>query len=197
MTDSDPPISQPDLPASIQRLVLTGFMGSGKTTIGRLLGTRLGWRFVDLDEEIERQVGRTIAEIFAQSGEPAFRHLETEALRSSLRDSRVVIALGGGAVETQANLDLLAKSDGTLAILLTAAFDTLYERCLRQTLNPKSAVRPLLGDPISAAERLARRNALYQSVAGLIVNTSGQTPRETTETILQSLKTPLPPKLSS
>jgi shikimate kinase len=190
-------VGQTDLPTSIQRLVLTGFMGSGKTTIGRLLGARLGWRFVDLDHEIERHDGRTIADIFAESGEPAFRRLETGALRSSLLDSRVVIALGGGAVETQANLDLLAASDQTLTVLLTASFDTLYERCLRQKLNPESAVRPLLGDPVSAAQRLAHRDALYQSVAGLILNTTGQTPTETTETILQSLQSPLPSKLSS
>lgn len=189
-TDREP---DPQLPAALEqleRLVLTGFMGSGKTTIGRLLAARLNWRFLDLDDEIQRYDGRTVADIFALSGEPVFRRLETEALRSSLQDSHVVIALGGGAVETPANLDLLAASDRTLTILLAAPFETLYERCVRQQLNPKAAVRPLLGDPSSAAQRLARRENLYRTVAGLILNTTVQSPQETAETVLQSLKNP-------
>src|ERR1700744_5866656 len=79
----------------IERLVLTGFMGSGKSTIGRSLAQRLSWRFVDLDSLIEQCDGRTVSRIFEEDGEAAFRAMETEALTSSLQQSRLVIALGG------------------------------------------------------------------------------------------------------
>ena len=84
----------------VERIVLTGFMGSGKSTVGRRLAQRLGWRFVDLDSLIEQRDGRAVSRIFADSGEPAFRAMETDALTSSLRESRLVVALGGGALET-------------------------------------------------------------------------------------------------
>jgi shikimate kinase len=173
----------------IERLVLTGFMGSGKSTVGRLLAARLGWRFKDLDDEIERSEGRSIAEIFAESSEAVFRHLETETLQSTLCDCQVVLALGGGAIETPANRELLAASERTLVVLLVAPFAVLYDRCLRQNSSPESAVRPLLGNPESAAERLESRNGLYKATAHLVVDTSGDIPEESTEKVLKVLNT--------
>lgn len=173
-----------------ERLVLTGFMGSGKTTVGRILAARLGWRFIDLDEVIEQQDGRKVADIFAESGEAAFRRLETAALDASLRENRVVVALGGGALETPANRDLLASSLHTITVLLSAPFDVLYERCVRQNaaaIASGAAVRPLLGDPDSAASRLARRETTYRAVAGLVIDSSGQTPQETAEALQKAL----------
>jgi shikimate kinase len=174
-----------------KRVVLTGFMGSGKTTVGLLLAERLGWKFVDLDDEIERRESRTVAEIFAQSGEALFRRLETEALRSALGVSNAVIALGGGAIEAQTNRDLLAGSDQTLTVLLTAPFVTLYDRCLRQGSEQSAAVRPLLQDRDSTAERLARRDGLYKAVAHVVIDTSGQDPTESTESVLSAMKSTL------
>jgi shikimate kinase len=184
-----------DIPSSkhkpLLRLVLTGFMGSGKTTVGRLLANRLGWRFVDLDDEIERADGRTVATIFAESGEQVFRQLETAALASILRASRVVLALGGGALETPDNRELLAASLQTLVLLLTAPFETLYDRCVRQNAETSASglpVRPLLGDADTAAARLARRDGVYRSAAGLILETHSQTPEETAQSVLRAIE---------
>lgn len=187
-TRSPLPETQPHSRPSLARLVLTGFMGSGKTTVGRLLAARLGWRFVDLDSEIEQRDGRTVAQIFAESGEPVFRRFETEALLSALQRPHAVVALGGGAVETAANRDLLAGAEDTLVVLLSAPFATLYERCVQQSADPSAAIRPLLGGPAAAAQRLARRDSLYRSVAGLILDTSGQRPEQTVDSVFSALK---------
>ncbi|MCU0242124.1 MAG: shikimate kinase, partial [Vicinamibacteria bacterium] len=85
------------MPALPERIVLVGFMGSGKSTIGPLLAGRLGWPFIDLDLWIERQQARAIAEIFAREGEAHFRALEQQAARAMLARDRLVIAAGGGA----------------------------------------------------------------------------------------------------
>jgi len=175
----------------IERIVLTGFMGSGKSTVGRSLAHRLGWRFVDLDNLIEERDGRTVSRIFAESGEAAFRDLETEALASSLREPRLIIALGGGALETPANRHALCVASQTHTVLLTASFETLYDRCQQQiaaAADSSMAVRPLLGDREAAAARLARRDANYRGTANLILDTTGQQPGESVEALLILLR---------
>lgn len=172
------------------RLVLTGFMGSGKTTVGRLVAARLGWRFVDVDEAIEQQEGRRVSAIFAESGEAAFRRLETLALDALLREEQIVIALGGGALETPANRDLLASAPRTIVVLLSAPFAVLYERCVQQNaaaIASGDPVRPLLGSPESAASRLARRENAYRAAAGLVIDSSEQTPEDTAESLYQAV----------
>lgn len=183
------PASAPD--ASIDRLVLTGFMGSGKTTVGRLLAARLNWRFVDLDDEIVRRHEMSVAEIFAQHGEAVFRSAETEALRSFLGEPHIVLALGGGAIETAVNREMLQTSPHTLVVLLTAPFATLYQRCLAQQADPSAAARPLLGDAASAEDRLSRRHQLYRAAARVSLDTMGQTPEQSVESVLQALRSTL------
>src|ERR1700694_2898799 len=95
---------------------LTGFMGSGKSTVGRLLAAQLAWHFADLDTEIERHTGLPISQIFEQKGEPVFRDIEYECLarvlgRTSERDARVVLALGGGTFAQTRNAGLLHNVD--------------------------------------------------------------------------------------
>ncbi|HEX4154804.1 MAG TPA: shikimate kinase [Acidobacteriaceae bacterium] len=175
----------------IERLVLTGFMGSGKTTVGRLLAAQLGWRFVDLDEEIESFAGRTVAEIFAEDREDAFRRLETTALQSMLHGVALVVALGGGAVLSASNRKLLAMSSGTLTVFLRASSSTLYARCLRQSADPQAAIRPLMGNSEAFAERLARREDLYREVADLLIDTSNQTPEESAESVFRAVRSTL------
>ena len=174
----------------LTRLVLTGFMGSGKTTVGRLVAARLGWRFLDLDHAIEQQDGRAVSAIFAQSGEPVFRGLETAALEAALRQANIVIALGGGALETAANRDLLASSPATAVVLLSAPFAVLYDRCVQQNAQSIASgdpVRPLLGDPEAAAARLARRDATYRAVAHLVLDSAAQSPEQTSEALFHAL----------
>jgi shikimate kinase len=83
------------------RIVLTGFMGSGKSTVGPLVAERLGWRFIDADDVIEREAGTTISQIFAQQGESAFRDLEHKTIRQLALEENLVLALGGGAIERE------------------------------------------------------------------------------------------------
>jgi shikimate kinase len=180
-----------DSPRSIERIVLTGFMGSGKSTVGRSLAQRLGWRFVDLDNLIEQRDGRAVSRIFAESGEAAFRAMETEALTSSLEEPRLVAALGGGALETPANRRALGTASQTCTILLTASFETLYDRCQQQIIAAADSplpVRPLLGDREAAAARLARRDANYRQTANLVLDTTGQHPEESVDALIALLK---------
>jgi shikimate kinase len=176
---------------SVERIVLTGFMGSGKSTVGRSLAQRLDWRFFDLDHLIERRAGRAVSRIFAESGETVFRAIETDVLISSLSESRLVLALGGGALETQANRHALGRASGTHTVLLTASFEVLYTRCQQQIVaaaNSPLPARPLLGDRETAAARLARRDANYRKMANLILDTTSQKPEESVEALLALLK---------
>jgi len=189
-TRSTPDSSGND-PQPVERIVLTGFMGSGKSTVGRSLAQRLGWRFIDLDSIIEKRDGRAVSRIFAESGEAAFRVMETEALASSLRESHLVVALGGGALETPANRDLLATTTQTRTVLLTASFETLYDRCQQQITAAATStlpVRPLLGDREAAAARLTRRETNYRQTANLVLDTTGQQPEESVDALLALLR---------
>ncbi|HEX2643570.1 MAG TPA: shikimate kinase [Thermoanaerobaculia bacterium] len=108
------------------RVFLTGFMGSGKTTVGRILAERLGIPFVDLDLEIELREGMSVREVFERRGEPAFRHLEQETLRATAALPDAVIATGGGTVTVEPNARWI-QANG-LAVWLNPAFATLVGR---------------------------------------------------------------------
>lgn len=108
------------------RIYLTGFMGSGKSTVGRILASRLGVPFVDLDEEIERQAGMRVREIFERHGEPVFRRMEREALEATLALPGAVVATGGGTVVFEANARLIRENG--IAVWLNPPFATIVER---------------------------------------------------------------------
>ena len=174
----------------IDRIMLTGFMGSGKSTVGRRLAQRLGWRFIDLDSLIEERDGRPVSRIFAESGEAAFRVMETDALASTLLEAHIVVALGGGALETHANRQALGADSQTCTVLLTASFETLYDRCQQQiaaAADISLPVRPLLGDREAAAARLAQREANYRETANLVLDTTGQQPEDSVAALLKML----------
>jgi shikimate kinase len=149
-------------------LYLVGFMGTGKSTIGRLVARRLGFQVIDSDHEIERRQGRTIAEIFAQQGEPAFRVMEREFVEAGHAAARMVVACGGGLVVQPGMLDRL-RTKGVV-VCLHASFATVLERTQRHR------VRPLL-DVENPEERIrtlyTAREPIYKQ-AGTVILTDAR-----------------------
>lgn len=180
---SGPTLSTAVLPSPISRIILTGFMGAGKSTVGALLAERLGWRFLDSDRLIETHAGRTIAAIFAEQGEPAFRELEAAVIRESAAAPHLVLALGGGAVETSATRDFLSTLPDTVIVYLDAPLDVLVSRCARHEEGP---VRPVLADHARLEERWLHRQTWYRQ-AHLTIATSCLPPQAVVEAILQQL----------
>ena len=161
-------------------ITLCGFMGSGKTTVGRLLSDALGCPFLDLDDLIVKKAGKSIPEIFAEDGEPAFRQMEARLLRQTVEkysENTVVLSLGGGAVTTPASAALLHEK--TVCIYLRATLETLLRRLAGET-----AGRPLADN--SVASRLAEREPVYEKTAHVTVDTDGLTPEEVTDEIIIS-----------
>ncbi|HEX5434631.1 MAG TPA: shikimate kinase [Candidatus Angelobacter sp.] len=160
------------LAPSTRRVFLIGFMGAGKTSVGRVLAARLGWSFCDLDDVIERRERKTVAGIFATAGEAGFRRAETHALRELLQDpSRhhdLVVALGGGTFAQPGNRALL-EGAGAVTVLLEAPLEELRRRC-----GVDKTVRPLARDAERFAEIFKSRRATYQ-LASHTVNTMGKT----------------------
>jgi shikimate kinase len=130
--------------AALRRIVLTGFMGSGKTTVGPLVAARLGWSFVDVDDVIEAEAGVTIAEIFARHGEAVFRKQEHETIARLAAGDALVLALGGGAIEHAATRTLLLTTPGTLLVHLEVE---------PSRLDPSSPTKPTSKAATSAACR--------------------------------------------
>jgi shikimate kinase len=162
-------------------VAIVGYMGSGKSTVGRLLARRTDRDFVDLDAEISHKAARTIPEIFAEGGEGCFRDLEHEALLSALdRPDPAVISCGGGAIVRPENRAALRD---TPTIFLTESVDVLYAR----TRGPD---RPLKGGSREDfARRYAERLSLYREVADVEVRADGRTAAEVAEEVERWLLT--------
>ena len=184
--------------AVLHRIVLTGFMGSGKTSTGALLAERLGWNFLDLDREIERRDGRTIPQIFSapgeKGGEAHFRRLESAALASLLGQRHLVLALGGGAPETLGNRLLLEQTPHTAVVYLSASFDTLIARCAAQAADPTATARPNLSDLTLAEHRFHLRHPHYQRIAAHTIDTASLTVDQAADAILSALHQPPSPR---
>lgn len=164
-------------------VVIFGFMGVGKTTVGRLLAPRLGYRFVDSDTEAEREAGMRVEEVFARMGEPAFRELERGVIRRLSMGDGQVIALGGGAVLNPANVEALRRT-GRM-ILLTASPEEISLR----TRGDSS--RPLLagGDKLARIRGLLdERRERYIAAADMVVDTNGVPPIRVTDAIFGRLE---------
>ena len=157
---------------------LTGFMGSGKSTVGRLLAAQLAWRFLDLDSEIERLTGLPISQIFEQKGEAVFRDIEHECLKRILgsageRDTRWVLALGGGTFAQPRNIALLrefgsaARGFGAAVVWLNCPMEDLLQRCVLM------GDRPLFRDEASFRDLYQERLPYYQQ-ADYRVESSGE-----------------------
>jgi shikimate kinase len=181
------PAATASAPAHLHRLVLTGFMGAGKTTVGRMLADRLDWEFLDLDAYIESRNGLAVPSIFAQHGELHFRKLESQALASALGRHNIVLALGGGAPEVLTNRLLLEQTPATATVFLDAPFSVLFARCVMQELNPAATARPNLADPAAAETRFLARQPLYRRLAHHTIDTESLSTGQTVAALLARL----------
>jgi len=171
---------------AVDRVVLIGLRCSGKTTVGRAVAGKLGWDFVDADEELVRRAGRTIADIFAADGEPAFRALEKEALADLCGRRNVVIATGGGAVLDPENVRVMRE--GGLVVHLDAPTDVLWERM--QTDPATGEQRPALTDLEGRAEMEAvggKRAALYEAARHVRIDTEELDAESAARAIVEAL----------
>src|ERR1017187_3526235 len=167
--------------AAPRRIVLTEFMGSGKTTVGPLLAARLGWSFIDVDDVIEAEAGVIIAELFARHGEAAFRELERATTARLAAGDSIVLALGGGAIENEATRALLLSSPGTLLVHLEVELATTLKRC-----QGTEQTRPILADHANLAARYQRRLPLYRT-AHISIPVDAISPEQTVEQIISSV----------
>ena len=167
----------------VKNVILVGFMGTGKSSSGRMLATRLGCALVDLDQYIETKEGMTIPEIFRQKGEAHFRALEHEAVAEVAQRKGVVIATGGGTIKDPENLRIL-RGCGVL-ICLTADIDTILARTERK------GERPLLDKAEDRKQEIASllesRREIYAQ-ANHTVDTSQLSPMLVTEEIMRILR---------
>jgi len=157
------------------RIYLIGFMGAGKTTVGRRLAKKLGWKFIDLDREIERREGRRIAKIFRDKGEPYFRSLEQRCLRDIASSPRSVIALGGGTFIDPTNREVAEKSG--LTVWLKVSFRTVADRV------KIDGTRPKFGNE-DQAEHLYQSREPYYALARLHVSTDTNSPESVANEII-------------
>jgi len=166
--------------AKPRRIALTGFMGSGKSTVGPLVAARLGWSFIDVDDVIEAEAGTTIAEIFARHGEAAFRERERATIARLATGDSLVLALGGGAIENEATRALLLTAPETLLIHLEVELATTLKRC-----KGTEQTRPVLADYTNLAARYQRRLPLYR-MAHISIHVDALTPEEAADAILRA-----------
>lgn len=166
-----------------KNIILCGFMGSGKTTVGRLLAEKTGRQFVDMDNYIEVQQQMTVSRIFGTFGEPYFRELETQAAKDLAKESNLVIAAGGGTLTVQRNVQIL-KATGII-LMLDTPLSVIQERLEGDT------TRPLLQKPNRGAvmeDLYNKRLAAYKNAADIVVP-ADTSPQKVTVTILEQLST--------
>ena len=166
----------------LANLALIGFMGTGKTTVGRLVAEALHFDFLDTDELIQSRTGKSIAEIFAQDGEPAFRELERQIVRELSTKTKTVISTGGGLPTNPENLALLKSY--AVVVCLWSSPDKIWNRVKNQTH------RPLLHDPNpqkKIQDLLTTREPFYKQ-ADVLVNTDVRNVREVVQQLVVQFK---------
>ncbi|MEU1082889.1 shikimate kinase [Streptomyces sp. NPDC005908] len=163
------------------RLVLIGPMGVGKSTVGGLLAQRLGVAYRDTDDDIVAAEGRTVADIFVEDGEPAFRALEKRAVQEALTTHDGVLALGGGAILDAGTRALLA---GQRVVYLSMDVEEAVRRTGLGAARPLLAVNPRK----QWRELMEARRHLYEEAATAVVPTDGRTPEEVTDAVLDALE---------
>lgn len=163
----------------MKHVYLVGFMGSGKSTVGRLVAERLGLECVDLDVRIEQYDGRRIGEIFRESGEPGFRNIESAVLRRVAAAARQVVALGGGTYCSAANRDIVDRTG--IAVYLETALDTILDRVRLD------GARPLFTSRDQVATLLATRLPSYEK-APVRIRTDGLEPVRIADLVISRIE---------
>ena len=168
-------------------LTLIGYRATGKTTLAKLLAERLGWEWIDADVEIERRAGKSIARIFADDGEPAFRDIEAQVIADLCGKDRLVLAAGGGAPLREESRRTMRE--GGKVAWLTASAETILARMSGDATT--AGRRPNLTDrgPLDEIVQLmSQREAIYRESAHVQVDTEGRTPEALTSEILDRLR---------
>ena len=160
-------------------IILVGFMGTGKTTVGKLLAGKLGYEFIDIDEEIEKEQGVAIAHIFSELGEPYFRLLERDKLKELVGREGVIVSAGGGVVLDPRNVEDLKRA-GTL-VCLSASPEVIMKRVGGSTNRPLLRVP----DPMAKIKELLEARAPYYRQADITIDTSGMTAAEAADEIIR------------
>lgn len=162
-------------------IVLVGFMGAGKTTMGRRLASRLGYWFIDMDHQIEKEQGRKISDIFKEEGEAAFRKMETDLLERLGRLNNTVVSTGGGVLITPGHQELIKKIGPS--VYLKADVDTLFERASRTN------VRPLLKteNPLETVKALFEKRKHLYEMADISITTIDKSKYRIISEIIRSL----------
>jgi shikimate kinase len=160
-------------------IFLTGFMGSGKTTVGRILAKLAGYDFVDLDESIAGRAGKTVSAIFNDQGEGEFRRLEREAIAALRGSNRTVVALGGGAYTFEENRERIARIGKTVWL------DCPLDSCLSRIEDDGS--RPLLGDADSMRSLFDKRRHFY-GLADYTFDAGSDSPEQVASAIASTLR---------
>ncbi len=166
----------------MKNIVLTGFMGAGKTSVSAELARLTGFARVEVDEEIERAAGMTITEIFEKFGEPRFREMETAEIKKAASGKGAIISTGGGAVMREENTDAM-RANGVI-VYLRAGPATVLERTSRNSDRPLLKVE----DPLEKINELLAMRRPYYERADIIVDTDLATPREVAKEILEKLQ---------
>lgn len=169
-------------PRSYQNIALCGFMGTGKSSVGRIVAEQLRFAFLDTDTVIEARAGKTVAEIFAEQGEAGFRELERKIVKELALRDHTVIATGGGLIVDPENLASLKQH--ALVVCLWASAETIWSRVKSQTH------RPLLNekDPLEKIQRLLKERAPFYKQADAGLTTELRSPREVAQQVLHQFR---------
>lgn len=163
-------------------LALSGFMGSGKSAVGRHVAHQLGWRFLDLDQEIERRLGTTIHDLFRTGGEPAFRDAESEVLTSVLRettDAALVLALGGGTVTISGAAEAVRRNGAIVFLELDP--ESSWARA-------RDSGRPLATSRDAFVALAAERGPVYRNTADAVVAVAGRSVQDVAEETVRAAR---------
>lgn len=168
-------------------LTLIGYRATGKTTLAKLLAKKLGWQWIDADVEIERRAGKSIARIFAEDGEPAFRDLETQVLADLCRRDKLLLAAGGGAPLREQNRQTLRQCGKV--VWLTAQPETILQRMAADLTTAQRRPSLTAQTPLhEIIQLLAQREPIYRQTADLTIDTENRTPEELAAEILDHLE---------